>query len=81
MAHTPHQLVEEFPDHAEAIARLKAADAHFAKLVETYNAVNQKVYMAESNVQPLEHLAEEQLRKERALVKDQIWSALSKEAV
>lgn len=77
MSHTPHQLIEEFPQHVDAIARLKAEDAHFAKLVDTYNEVNQRVYLAESNVQPMEQLAEEQLRKERSLLKDQIWSVLS----
>jgi uncharacterized protein YdcH (DUF465 family) len=36
------------------------------------------VYLAETNVQPIEQLAEEQLRKERSKLKDEIWSILSK---
>jgi uncharacterized protein YdcH (DUF465 family) len=78
MSHTPHQLVDDFPEHVEAIAALKTSDAHFAKLVDAYNEVNKKVYLAETNVQPIEQLAEEQLRKERSKLKDEIWSILSK---
>ncbi|NVO23398.1 YdcH family protein [Donghicola sp. C2-DW-16] len=80
MSHTPHQLAQEFPEHAEAISALKTSDAHFAKLVEAYNEVNQQVHLAETNVQPMEQLAEEQLRKERTKLKDEIYAILSKAA-
>jgi len=32
MTHTPHELAEEFPDHAQKIHELKVSDAHFARL-------------------------------------------------
>ena len=80
MSHTPHQLAEEFPEHAAAISALKASDAHFAKLVQAYDDVNHKVHLAETNVQPTEQLAEEQLRKERTKLKDEIYAILTKAA-
>ena len=77
MSHTPHELAEEFPNHIEKMHDLKATDAHFARLFDTYHEVNRAVHRAETNIEPRETLAETDLRKERAALKDQIWSYLS----
>ncbi len=76
MSHTPHELAEEFPDFAEKMHALKSSDTHFAKLAEEYHAVNRQVHRAETNVEPMEQLAEDQLRKQRAALKDQIYAIL-----
>jgi len=76
MSHTPHELAEEFPEFVEKMRTLKASDAHFAKLAEAYTDVNHQVFRAESNLAPMEQLAEDQLRKERAALKDQIYAML-----
>ena len=78
MSHTPHELHEEFPDKLEAISSLKQSDAHFAKLADEYHEINRAIHRAETNVQPMESLAEVDLRKQRAALKDQIWGYLSK---
>ena len=78
MTHTPHELAEEFPDQAERISDLKQSDAHFAKLVDEYHEVNRAVHRAETNVEPVEELAEVEMRKQRAALKDEIWGILSK---
>jgi uncharacterized protein YdcH (DUF465 family) len=80
MSHTPHELHDEFPDFAERISTLKQSDAHFARLAERYHELNRKVHSAESNVAPMEELAEMQLRKERAALKDEIYAYLKAEA-
>ncbi|MEP3330569.1 DUF465 domain-containing protein [Sedimentitalea sp.] len=77
MSHTPHELHEEFPDKAEQIQELKQSDAHFARLADEYHEVNRAVHRAETNVEPIEELAEVELRKQRAMLKDQIWGLLS----
>ena len=77
MSHTPHELAEEFPDKVDEIHRLKQDDAHFAKLADEYHEVNRAVHRAETNVEPIEELAEVELRKKRALLKDQIYAMLS----
>lgn len=77
MTHTPHELAEEFPDKVEAIHEMKQSDAHFAKLADEYHEINRAVHRAETNVEPIEELAEVELRKKRALLKDQIWGMLS----
>ena len=76
MTHTPHELAEEFPQHAEKLSRLKQEDAHFARLADEYHAINRQVHRAETNVEPMDNLAEETLRKQRAALKDQIWVML-----
>jgi len=77
MSHTPHELAEEFPDKVQQIRNLKVSDAHFARLADEYHALNRQVHRAETNVEPMEELAEIQLRKQRALLKDEIWRILS----
>ena len=76
MSHTPHELAQEFPDHVEALGRLRQQDAHFARLADEYHDLNRRIHRAETLVEPMESLAEEALRKRRALLKDQIWVRL-----
>ncbi|WP_171101883.1 MULTISPECIES: YdcH family protein [unclassified Ruegeria] len=78
MSHTPHELAEEFPDKVEAMSQLKQTDAHFARLADEYHEINRAVHRAETNVEPMEELAEVELRKKRAVLKDEIWAILSK---
>lgn len=77
MSNTPHELHEEFPEHADKISALKQGNAHFAKLAEEYHELNRAVHRAETNVEPIEQLAETDLRKRRAVLKDEIWGMLS----
>jgi hypothetical protein len=76
MSHTPHELHDEFPEFAERMSELKQSDAHFARMAERYHELNRKVHSAETNVAPMEELAEMQLRKERAALKDEIYAYL-----
>ncbi len=78
MSHTPHELPEEFPQHLEKMHSLKESDAHFGRLYDEYYEVNRAVFRAETRLDPMEDLVMDQLRKKRALLKDQIWAILSK---
>lgn len=78
MSNTPHELAEEFPDKVEVMSALKQSDAHFSKLADEYHELNRAVHRAETKVEPLEELAEVDLRKKRAALKDEIWGILSK---
>lgn len=77
MSNTPHELPEEFPQLAAKISELKQADAHFAKLAEEYHALNRAVHRAETLVEPVEELAEVEMRKQRAALKDEIYRMLT----
>jgi uncharacterized protein len=80
MSHVPHELAEEFPDQAAAIQALKAENAHFAKIVEEYHTLNRAIHRAETNVEPVEQLAETEMRKQRMALKDEIARMLAEPA-
>ncbi|MDT8855282.1 YdcH family protein [Paracoccaceae bacterium Fryx2] len=77
MSHTPHELNEEFPAEIERIHALKTTNAHFARLVEEYNGVNQEVYRAETRIDPTSSEHEAMLRQKRLKLKDEIRRMLS----
>lgn len=77
MSNTPHEIHEDFPGQAEAIHALKELDAHFARLMEEYHEVNRAVHRAETNVEPMEQLAETTLRKKRGALKDELARMLN----
>jgi uncharacterized protein YdcH (DUF465 family) len=77
MSNTPHDLYEDFPDKADVIHALKAKDAHFARLVEEYHAVNRAVHRAEIRVEVLSSEHETELRQKRMRLKDQIWKLIA----
>jgi uncharacterized protein YdcH (DUF465 family) len=77
MSHRPHDLAEDFPGLAERIHEMRAQDAHFAKLVEQYQAANEAVHRAESRLDIITEEAETALRRQRAHLKDHIAWHLS----
>jgi len=78
MSHTPHELAEEFPDKVEKMHELRGSDAHFARLSDEYHEANRAVHRAETNLEPMDNLAQNDLRKKRAVLKDEIWRYLAK---
>ncbi len=77
MGHTPHELIVEFPEHAERMHQLREEDAHFARLYEEYHDLNRAVHRAETNVEPVEDLAEVEMRKRRMVLKDELYRMLT----
>ncbi len=81
MSHTPHELAEEFPEHADLLHQLRQSDTHFAKLADDYHALNRAVHRAESDIEPTDDLHLMEMRKDRLALKDQIHSILLQAAV
>jgi uncharacterized protein YdcH (DUF465 family) len=77
MSHTPHELHEEFPEHAEKLTTLKTSNAHFARLADEYHELNRAVHRAETDVEPTDDLHMVEMRKKRAALKDEIYRMLS----
>lgn len=75
---TPHAIHEEFPNDAEKIHELKVSNAHFAKLLDEYDQVNDQVHNAETFNTPMTDEAEKELRHKRAHLKDEIAGFLAK---
>lgn len=76
MSNTPHELHDEFPEKADKIHELKVGNPHFAKLYDEYHEVNRAVHRAETKVEPMENLAESELRKKRGALKDELYKML-----
>ncbi|AUH32263.1 YdcH family protein [Paracoccus tegillarcae] len=75
---TPHAIHEEFPDDAVKIHELKLSDAHFARLLDDYDQVNDKVHSAVTYNPPITDDAEKELRHKRAHLKDEIAAIMSR---
>ncbi len=77
MSNTPHTLGEEFPGQLDAIHALKVTDAHFARILSDYDAVNDQIHRAETRLDAISQEAEVKLRKQRLALKDEIAKALA----
>jgi len=77
MKNTPHELHEEFPEYAERMHALKTSDAHFARLFDEYHEVNRAVHRAETDIEPTTDEHMEDMRKQRLLLKDELYALLA----
>ena len=77
MSHTPNQLDEDFPDMAERIHELKTTDNHFARLVEEYHELNRQIHRIETRIEPASEDVEEELKRRRVRLKDEIAQMLA----
>jgi uncharacterized protein len=77
MSHVPHELAEEFPDQTDRIHDLKTSNAHFARLADEYHEVNRAIHRAETRVEPISDEAEQDLRRKRLHLKDEIAAMLA----
>lgn len=72
-----HEIADDFPEFADRLVAMKDADAGFAGKVAEYETLNRKVIEAETLQKPTDHFREEELKKKRALLKDEIYAVLS----
>lgn len=73
-----HDLAHEFPEHLEKIRELKGSDAHFAKLFTKYDEGDDAIKKYELGAEVISDDALENLKKERLMVKDEIYQILAK---
>lgn len=78
-AHTPHELHDEFPHDAEALHRLKLADAHFARLAERHHEVNRELHRIAAEIEAASDERVEALKRERLHLLDEIAEMLEQE--
>lgn len=72
-------LAKEFPEFAQKIHDKKISDAHFRKLHERYTELNQAVYRAETRIDLVSEEEEEKMRKERLVLKDELYGILAED--
>ena len=71
-----HDLLHEFPDHHHTIRHLKMNDNHFARLFDKYNELDHEVRRIEDGVENTSDDYLETRKKERVLLKDQLYSMI-----
>ena len=69
-----------FPEYRDLITQLKTSDRHFLNLFEKHNELDQKIKNMESGVEPATSLAIEALKKEKLVLKDELYQILRKSA-
>jgi uncharacterized protein len=79
MSHTPNQLDEDFPEMGERMHALKTSNGRFARLVEEYNELNREIHRIETRVEPTSEDVEEELKRRRVRLKDEIAQMLQGE--
>lgn len=67
-----------FPEYRELITQLKISDLNFVRLFEKHNALDQKIRHMEAHIEPSTHEEIEQLKKEKLMLKDALYSLLKK---
>lgn len=69
-----------FPEYRDLITRLKIEDAHFARLFDKHNELDQRIKNMESNIELATHTEVEILKKEKLLIKDELYAILKKKS-
>lgn len=77
MSHGPDDLAGEFPEAGEAIAKLKASNPHFAKVIESYHAVNKEIRRIEAELEPTSDETLEDFKKQRLAFLDEIAAMIA----
>jgi len=72
-----HPIITEFPELREKIHELKISNAHFLNLLEKYEETDKVISRSEARVELMSEEEEEQHRKERLKIKDEIYKILS----
>jgi len=69
-----------FPEYRDQITQLKSTDGHFARMFDQHNALDHQIQRMESHAEPSTPVQIEQLKKEKLLLKDQLYVILKKAA-
>jgi len=72
-----HDLIHEFPELRERIHELKLHNAHFARLFSEYDQVDHELHRIEQEVETPSDAYAEELKKKRALLKDELYALLT----
>ena len=76
MSNAPNDLTDDFPDKADRIRQLKKLNNRFARLYDEYDELNRTIHRIETRVEPKPEEVEEELKRQRLHIKDQIMAML-----
>lgn len=65
-----------FHEYRDEISALKAKNAHFEKIFEEHNELDQKITNAENGLNPLTDIEIDKLKKHKLHLKDEIYAMI-----
>ena len=65
-----------FPEYRDLITKLKNEAAHFARLFDKHNEIDQKIKNQEANIEFATQQEVETLKKEKLKIKDELYAIL-----
>ncbi len=71
-----HDLVHELPEYREQIHTLKVENPHFSRLFDEYHEITKDVERMETEVEPVSTETEEEYKRKRLQLKDQLYAML-----
>jgi uncharacterized protein YdcH (DUF465 family) len=71
-----HDLIHELPEHRERIHELKTENNHFSRLFDEYHDVNHEIRRIEMEIEPTSDIYLEERKKQRLLLKDQLYNII-----
>jgi len=71
-----HDLIHEFPQLKEKIHELKVSDVHFRGLFDEYHRLTRSIEKMEDEVTPVATRTEEDAKKRRLHLKDELYRLL-----
>lgn len=71
-----HPILREFPEHREAIRRLKTLNDHFRNVFDEYHRLDDEIYRIEEEIDFASDQEIEQLKMRRAKLKDYIYHVI-----
>ena len=76
MSNAPNDLAQDFPDKVDRIHQLKTSNNRFARLYDEYDELNRTIHRIETRVEPKPEDVEEELKRRRLQIKDEIMAML-----
>jgi uncharacterized protein YdcH (DUF465 family) len=76
MTRSASDLATDFPGQEERIHQLKMSNNHFARLFDEYDELNHTISRIESRIEPTTEDVEEELKRRRVRIKDEIMVML-----
>ncbi len=70
-----------FPEYRELINELKANDSYFLDIFKKHDHLDQQVRNMELRLEPGSHIEIENLKKEKLLLKDELYALLRKAGI
>ena len=70
-----------FPEYRDLISRLKGVDARFTRLFDEHNELDQRIKNMEARIEMATHEEIENLKKEKLVLKDELYGLLRKASV